>query len=187
MTHFRSAFLILLMSLFALPALAQDEPMSDSLYVAPLDSIRNWLPISDVLFTGGQVGNDQVPLLAEKGVQTVINLATPRQEVNGQEGFHVASSGMTYINIPVEWQEPTLDDVDQFFRVMNANEGRTVYVHCVANYRGAVFTYLYRVLAQGVPEEEAREDLLKVWDPAESETWHALIQDALSNPRFDGE
>jgi len=156
----------------------------EAIEAAPLDSIRNWMPISDVLFTGGQVANEQVPLLAEKGVQTVINLATARQEVNGQEGFHVASAGMTYVNIPVSWQNPTLDDIDQFFRVMKANEDRTVYVHCVANYRGSVFTFLYRVLVEGVPEEEARQDLESIWNPAESDAWTELINKALKSPRF---
>ena len=75
-------------------------------------------------------------------------------------------------------------DIDQFFRVMKANEDRTVYVHCVANYRGSVFTFLYRVLVEGVPEEEARQDLESIWDPAESDAWTELINKALKSPRF---
>lgn len=143
------------------------------------------MPISDMLYTGGQIANEQAPLLAERGIQTVINLATPRLDLNGQEGFHIASAGMTYVNIPVEWQHPTLDDIDQFFRVMKANEGRSVFVHCVANFRGSAFTFLYRVLVEGVSEEEARRDMESVWDPADvSEIWDELIKTALSSPRF---
>ena len=184
MPRIRFAALLLLLSLVTTATWAQEEQTMEAIEAAPLDSIRNWMPISDVLFTGGQGANEQVPLLAEKGVQTVINLATARQEVNGQEGFHVASAGMTYVNIPVSWQNPTLDDIDQFFRVMKANEDRTVYVHCVANYRGSVFTFLYRVLVEGVPEEEARQDLESIWDPAESDAWTELINKALKSPRF---
>ena len=184
MARLRLASLLFVFSLVTTTVWAQAGQVVDAIEVTPLDSIRNWMPISESLFTGGQIANDQVSLLAEKGIQTVINLATARQELNGEEGFHVASAGMTYINIPVQWQNPTLDDVDQFFRVMKANEGRTVFVHCVANYRGSAFTFLYRVLVEGVPEEEARRDMNAVWDPAESEAWNELINTALKSPRF---
>jgi protein tyrosine phosphatase (PTP) superfamily phosphohydrolase (DUF442 family) len=180
----RSTVFFLALLVFGLPARAQNGSEATHIEAAPLDSIRNWMPISDVLFTGGQVANEQAPLLAEKGVQTVINLATPRQDLNGEEGFHIASAGMTYVNIPVEWQNPTLDDVDQFFRVMKANEGRSVFVHCVANYRGSAFTFLYRVLVEGVPEDEARRDMESIWDPVEYDAWNELINDALKSPRF---
>ena len=180
----RSALFLFALLLLALPASAQEGSEAHHVDVAPLDSIRNWMPISDVLFTGGQIANEQAPLLAEKGVQTVINLATPRQDLNGEEGFHVASAGMTYVNIPVEWQNPTLDDVHQFFQVMKANEGRSVFVHCVANFRGSAFTFLYRVLVEGVPEEEARRAMESIWNPVEYDAWNELIIDALNSPRF---
>jgi len=181
-------FTVLVLTITATSALAQDSTdtvAEEAIYVAPLDSIRNYHPISDVLTTGGQVGYDQVPLLRDAGFQTVINLATASEEYNAMEGFHVSSSGLTYVQIPVVWGEPTLDDVEQFFNVMEANQGRKVYVHCVANMRGSAFSYLYRVLVDGVDETEARRDLNAVWDPAESsETWQKLIDDALASPRF---
>lgn len=187
MIRVRTVPILLLFVALTVPSAAQDSTPESLVEVASLDSIRNWVPISEHLFTGGQVANEQVPLLADLGVQTVINLATPRQEVNGQEGFHVASSGMTYVNIPVVWQEPTLEDVDQFFRVMKANEGRTVYVHCVANFRGSAFTFLYRVLVEGIPEDEARKDMEAIWDPVDYPAWDALINQALTRPRFQNE
>lgn len=180
----RSSLFLIALFLFALPSSAQEGTESAAVEAAPLDSIRNWMPISDALYTSGQIANEQAPLLAGRGVQTVINLATPRQEVNGQEGFHVASAGMTYVNIPVQWQNPTLDDLGQFFRVMEANEGRTVLVHCVANFRGSAFTFLYRVLVEGVPEAEARKSMESIWDPADYPAWNELIDNALNSQRF---
>ena len=77
--------------------------------------------------------------------------------------------------------------MDQFFRVMKANEGRTVYVHCVANFRGSAFTFLYRVLVEGVPEDEARKNMEAIWDPVDYPAWDALINQALTSPRFRNE
>jgi protein tyrosine phosphatase (PTP) superfamily phosphohydrolase (DUF442 family) len=94
------------------------------------------------------------------------------------EGFLVAKEGMTYINIPVSWKEPAQRDLDLFFDVMHANEDRSVYVHCFANMRVSVFVYLYRTLELGVPEDEAREDLRVIWDPATQDQWVRFIAEA---------
>jgi len=95
----------------------------------------------------------------------VVNLAPARWERNFEEGFRVTQAGMTYIQIPVDWQDPALRDLELFFDVMEANEDRNVYVHCFANMRVSVFVYLYRTLRKGMSEEEAWQDVLKVWDP----------------------
>ena len=67
----------------------------------------------------------------------------------------MTQAGMTYIQIPVDWQDPSLRDLELFFDVMEANEDRNVYVHCFANMRVSVFVYLYRTLRQGMSEDEA--------------------------------
>ena len=111
-----------------------------------LNTARNFVRISEDLATSGQIFSEHINAIADQGFHVVVNLATADAERNGQEGFWVAEKGMTYVNIPVSWTEPTLEDVDQFFAVMEANRDRKVYVHCFANMRASVFTYLYRTL-----------------------------------------
>ena len=84
------------------------------------------------------------------GFDVVVNLAPARWERNFEEGFRVTQAGMTYIQIPVDWQDPSLRDLELFFDVMEANEDRNVYVHCFANMRVSVFVYLYRTLRKGM-------------------------------------
>ena len=69
-------------------------------------------------------------------------------------------------------------DLDIFFDVMEANEGRKVFVHCFANMRASAFVYLYRTLVQGVPDSEARGVMSEVWDPGELQQWADLIERA---------
>ena len=146
--------------------------------VAPLEDIRNYTAVSDRLASAGQIGYDQIPLLKEEGYEVVINLAVADRERNGEEGFLVAESGLTYIHIPVDWDEPQLSDVELFYDVMQANEGRKVFVHCFANMRASAFVYLYRTMVEGVPEAEARATMAQVWDPAEVQQWADLIRRA---------
>jgi len=142
---------------------------------ASLSDIRAFLEIDDRLATGGQITEAQLPTLRDAGYEVVLNLATPDAERFPMEAFSVTSLGMTYLQVPVNWGQPTERDLDQFFRLMDANQDRKVFVHCVANYRVSAFLYLYRTVHLGEDEAAARADLAKIWDPASEPTWQAFI------------
>ena len=146
-----------------------------------LEDAHNFVRISDKLSTSGQITNEEIVAAKDAGFEVVVNLAPARRERNHEEGFRVTESGMTYVQIPVDWREPALRDLELFFDVMDANRDRKVYVHCFANMRVSVFVYLYRTIREGVPEAEAWEEVLKVWDPgADPETaqWPRFIERA---------
>ncbi len=164
--------LSLLLAATAMPLAAQDPAPP------PLETVRNFQIVSDRLASSGQIGYDQIPLIAEQGYEVVINLAIADEARNGQEGFLVAQSGLSYVHIPVDWQQPKVGDVRKFLGVMEAYRDQKVYVHCFANMRASAFVYLYRTLSEGVSEEEARATMLAVWDPAEQSQWAKLIEDA---------
>jgi len=145
-------------------AAAQEPP-------PPLETIRNYHVVYEGLASAGQIGYEQIPLLKEQGYEVVVNLATPDPRLNAEEGFRVTQTGLTYIQIPVVWQSPTVEDVEMFFDVMKANEGRKIFVHCVANMRASAFVYLYRTLVEGVDEAEARAKMNEVWEPMGSEQY----------------
>jgi uncharacterized protein (TIGR01244 family) len=151
----------------------------------PLEGIRAYHKVSDRLATSGQITNEQIPQLEAAGFDVVVNLAIADQERNGQEGFLVVEQGMTYVHIPVSWQEPSQEHLRQFFEVMAANEGRKVFVHCFANMRASAFTYLYRTLRAGEADDVARPDLMAIWDPFTDERspqWGAFIDAARAQP-----
>lgn len=125
--------------------------------------LYNYHGISERLATAGQLTLEQVPQLAEDGFELVINLAVADPERNAGEAFRVVQTGMAYTQIPVDWQQPTLADLQLFFDVMDARGERRTLVHCFANYRASAFTYLYRTLRLGVPEAQARADLDAIW------------------------
>jgi protein tyrosine phosphatase (PTP) superfamily phosphohydrolase (DUF442 family) len=151
---------------------------------AGLEDVRNYHRVSDVLLTSGQVYPQHVKVLEALGVDLVINLAIADPERNGEEPLAVAGAGINYVNIPVLWDQPTRENLDLFFAMMDARGERTTLVHCFANFRASAFTYLYRVLREGVPEEEARRDLYAVWDDAkfaENPAWRAFIDATLAD------
>ncbi len=175
---------ISLISLISLITLSLLAPLVRAEAEAPdPDNIYNYHRISDVLSTAGQVFPVQVPKLSSEKFELVINLATADPKRNGEESFHVTGAGMSYVQIPVVWDNPTNADLELFFAVMDARAGRKTLVHCFANYRASAFTYLYRVLREGVAEEVARADLLAIWDDKAFEQypqWRRFIDEALT-------
>jgi protein tyrosine phosphatase (PTP) superfamily phosphohydrolase (DUF442 family) len=159
-----------------LSALLTSAAHAQQTEAASLESIRNFQVVTDRLSSAGQIGYGQIPVLREQGYEVVVNLAVADEDRNGREGFLVAQSGMTYVHIPVDWQEPRPSDVEMFFDVMRANRDRKVFVHCFANMRASAFVYLYRTLEDGVPESEARATMNEIWDPNEVQQWADLIE-----------
>ena len=148
-----------------------------------VDEIYNFHRIGGSLLTAGQVTPAQVPALREAGVELVVNLAIADPERNAEEGFLVTEQGISYVHIPVIWEAPTRADLELFFDVMDARGERKTLVHCFANYRASAFTYLYRVLREGVPEVEARKGLDAIWTEEAFEKypmWRTLIDEALA-------
>ena len=143
-----------------------------------LDHIMHYLRISQDLATAGQIRYDDIPAIREAGFDVVVNLAPAHKERNGEEGFRVTSSGMSYIHIPVDWRNPSPRDLQLFFDVMEANRDRKVVVHCFANMRVSAFVYLYRTLKLGVAKGEARRDLEKIWRPESEAQWARFIERA---------
>lgn len=143
-----------------------------------LENILNFYDFSPTLATGGQPSAEQLAAIRDAGFEIVVNLALPTStHALADEAEIVAGLGLEYIPIPVVWEHPTLDDLERFFAVMEANRQRPIFVHCALNYRVSTFMYLYRVLRLDVPHDEAIWDLRSIWEP--DETWSAFIKAAL--------
>ncbi|WP_238360689.1 fused DSP-PTPase phosphatase/NAD kinase-like protein [Iningainema tapete] len=110
----------------------------------------------------------------------VVNLALPTSSnALPDEKQIVESQGMQYIHIPVQWENPTIENVTEFFHVIEANTDKKVFVHCAANMRVSAFVYLYRRLHKHISEEEAKKDLNKIWVP--NETWQKFIENVIEH------
>ncbi len=123
---------------------------------------------------------EQMKEIADAGVQVVINLAlTTSQGALPDEDNVVESLGMKYIHIPVEWNNPTRQNLDDFFSAMDEYKEEKVLVHCQANYRASSFVMLYRVLRLGWKKEEAIPVMEKMWNPEDFPVWQKFIDENL--------
>jgi protein tyrosine phosphatase (PTP) superfamily phosphohydrolase (DUF442 family) len=141
-----------------------------------IESIPYFVRLTETIGTAGQPNVDRIETIREAGYEAVINLR-PESDTPPEERALVEREGMEYVQLPVVWDAPTVENVEQFFAEMRSREGKRVFVHCAMNMRVSVFMYLYRVVVQNVSPAEAADDMHRIWTP--NETWQRLIDQVL--------
>jgi protein tyrosine phosphatase (PTP) superfamily phosphohydrolase (DUF442 family) len=140
-----------------------------------LEEITNYMLISDRIASSGQPEEMQFKDIAQAGYDVVINLAMPNSEnAIPEEGYIVTARKMQYIHIPVPFEAPSLDHLNDFISIMNAFKEKKVWVHCVVNYRVSAFLYLYMRLVHNATVEEASKVVLESWNP--NDIWRSFME-----------
>ena len=139
------------------------------------DGIYNWLRLDDRISTSGQPSEEQLAAISALGIRHIVNLGLHTHErALPDEAARVATLGMTYIHIPVDFQNPTDDDFAAFCVALEELRDVPVHVHCIANYRVSAFFYRYRRDVLRMDEAKARAELHRIWQP--TEVWAKFIR-----------
>lgn len=139
-----------------------------------LDDIVNYRKYSATLSSSGQPDVDQLERLHESGFERVVYLAFSDHDGSiPNEDRIVKDLGMDYVQIPVVWDAPSKSDFYAFAGALRREPDKKTLVHCQVNFRASAFSFLYRVLYQGVPIDQSKDDMNTVWVP--NDTWRSLI------------
>lgn len=142
----------------------------------PHKDILNYIPLSDRIATSGQPEEGQFKHIRAAGYQVVINLAMPdSNNAVPVEGNRVTAHKMNYVHIPVPFEAPNQQHLQQFFAVMQAFKDKKVWVHCVMNYRVSAFMYLYLRQVERLSEQEAQQALHPSWQP--NDVWRSFMEE----------
>ncbi len=141
------------------------------------DAIYHWYRLDHRITTSGQPTEPQLAEIAALGVRCVINLGLhSHPKALPDEAASVAALGMTYLHIPVDFQNPAEPDFAAFCAALEAWRDSPVHVHCIANYRVSAFFYRYRRDVLGIDPAEAEAALHALWQP--DAVWSGFIQRA---------
>ena len=177
-----------LIAKFALAGVAWASAAS-GINAAELSDISNFREYSPTFASSGQPSEAQLQLLAEAGYERIVYIAfsNSRDAITAEDAT-VKELGMEYVHIPVIWDKPTVADFYAFAAVMQRDPALKSLLHCQVNYRASAFSFMYRVLHENVPVEDAKADMNSVWQP--NETWRDLIFAVLRendvDPNCDG-
>jgi protein tyrosine phosphatase (PTP) superfamily phosphohydrolase (DUF442 family) len=141
-----------------------------------LKKIFNYYKVPDLFDTSGQPNNKQLISIANGGYEAVINLA-PNTTIEGRiinEEAILKSNNITYIHIPVDFNNPLDEDFNKFVAALEQNKHKKIWVHCAANMRVSAFVFKYRRDILGLSQKNIERDLKAVWIP--NKTWGSFLE-----------
>jgi protein tyrosine phosphatase (PTP) superfamily phosphohydrolase (DUF442 family) len=95
-------------------------------------------------------------------VKAVLNLRQPGEHRADEEQDAVEKAGLKYFNIPVNYQNPTEANADEFLRITDDPANRPMFIHCTAAIRVAGFWMIRRALRDGMSVDAAAAEAKKV-------------------------
>jgi protein tyrosine phosphatase (PTP) superfamily phosphohydrolase (DUF442 family) len=138
----------------------------------------NLVEISPRLVTSGQPSAEMLANLKAQGFDAVVYLAPPTvMDAVRDEPLIVARQGLTFINIPIQFDHPTESDFETFAGVLRGLSDRKVLVHCQINLRASSMVFLYRTVVLKEDPRQAYEAVSKVWSP--TGPWRKLLEEQL--------
>ena len=160
-----------------------------NLAASEVQDIDNYRQYSPNFSSSGQPTAEQLKAVSEAGFKRVIYLAfTDNQSAIEAEDRVVKSLGMDYLHIPVDFEQPALEDFEDFAAVLKRDKNIRTLLHCQVNMRASTFSFLYRVIYDGVPMAVAKNDLDSIWQP--DRVWYGFIVAVLTkhglSPECDG-
>jgi protein tyrosine phosphatase (PTP) superfamily phosphohydrolase (DUF442 family) len=143
-----------------------------------LDEISSYREYSPIFSSAGQPTAEQFATIKEHGFERVVYIAfsTDGNALPNEDKI-VKDLGMDYVHVPVVWNAPTAADFDAFAGVMRQAPDTKTLLHCQVNFRASAFSFLYRVIYEGVAVAEAKAAMNSVWQP--NETWRDFIFEVL--------
>ena len=146
-----------------------------------ITAIKNYLKITDYLSCAGQPWERQLQFIKDAGFEVVINLGmhnNPEYSLRDEAGS-VEALDMEYIHIPVVFDNPTRQNLIDFFKAMADSHGKKIFVHCAMNMRATAFIGLYNAIRLNQPRENAFELMHEIWMP--NEVWQEFIESMLAD------
>lgn len=118
---------------------------------------------------------EELELIANEGFEVVINLAVPTtSNALKNEDKIVSSLNMSYIHIPVDFENPKISDLKLFLNILQALGANKVWIHCAKNYRVSAFMYVYHKYILHTPFEQIDLSIFDIWQP--SLIWQELMK-----------
>ena len=140
-----------------------------------MNKVLNYIKINELISTSGQPKIEELELIANEGFEVVINLAMPTtSNALKNEDKIVSSLNMSYIHIPVDFENPKLSDLKLFLNILQALGANKVWIHCAKNYRVSAFMYVYHKYILHTPFEQIDLSIFDMWQP--SSVWQELMK-----------
>ncbi len=142
-----------------------------------IEQSHNFKRVSSTITTSGVVGAAGLKGLRSEGYRTLINLLPDDSKYAvARERELVEAQGIRYVHIPVDFANPTIEDLERFVAAMDAVGDGSVHIHCAANYRVSAFYALYAESKRIWSTQQANEFMRSLWNPADHQRWSEFLE-----------
>ena len=140
-----------------------------------LSHIENFQFVHARLFSSAQPSAEQLKVIKEYGVTTIVNLALSDAEPHlAHEDKICLDLGLNYIQLPISTDTPSDDQcllaLDLLHHLV---QEQLVWIHCSKNYHVSSLMYLCRQYYMDVDMPSAQELMHSIWQP--NDTWTGLM------------
>ena len=140
-----------------------------------MNRILNYIEINELISTSGQPKVEEFEFIANEGFEVIINLAmNSSSNAIENEDKIVTKLNMTYIHIPVDFENPKFSDLKLFLNILQSLGANKVLIHCAKNYRVSAFMYVYHKYILHTPFEEINLSIFDIWKP--NLIWQELMK-----------
>lgn len=138
----KKLYLLILSGLLFNPILgfAHNHTSEKSAEASQTLNIRNLVELPDNTLAGGQPSQEDLKLLSQQGIKTVVNFRGADEFEKFDEAKEVAANGMRYVHIPIDSKGAlNKDNVAKFREALEASPSDT-FLHCGSGNRvGALY------------------------------------------------
>ena len=140
-----------------------------------MKEILNYIKINEFITTSGQPMIEEFELIKNEKFEVVINLSvfTSSNAIKNEDEI-VTNLGMCYFHIPVDFENPKIEDLKKFINILQAFKNNKVWIHCSKNYRVSAFMYVYHKYILRTPFEKIDISIFELWSP--NHTWQNLMK-----------
>ncbi len=123
-------------------------------------AIKNFKEVGEGIFRGAQPHEEDFAFLKTLGIKTIISLRWKRKFVE-EERRLCSEHGIEFVSIPLNYTNPPkLGDIKEFLKIIDDQEKRPVYVHCMHGVdRTGIMIALYRIVRQGWEVDQAYQEM----------------------------
>src|SRR5580693_3369140 len=124
------------------------------------DGVKNFAPVTEMLYRGAQPSSTGFSALHHMGVGIVVNFRNEAQETSAEQR-EVESLGMKYVGIPWSGRDnPSDAQIVQFLDLVRANPQTKIFVHCQRGAdRTGTMVAAYRIAVQHQAVKDAISEM----------------------------
>ncbi|MEX0320520.1 MAG: sulfur transferase domain-containing protein [Puniceicoccaceae bacterium] len=144
-------------SLLILMLASCQSPVTNTIEPVSLGGMKKLHQVGNV-YLGSQPGTEDLRLLKQKGVRTVINLRHESEQAGFDEKEAVEEQGMRYIHIPFNGGEELTDEVLDEAIDSLAGFKEPALMHCASSNRVGAVWMAFRIKEHGLEYDAALEE-----------------------------